>query len=125
MESNQRIIFEKLTAENNQMVVELSLAGKKFEGSSVLGNDELFAAATATIAALNAIIPTPIVQKVLEIQTVHFQELAEPVVVLLVEIKIKEGKMVFCGSAKTDGNGPRAAARATLDAVNRPIGLYL
>jgi hypothetical protein len=83
------------------------------------------AATQALISAVNSIIPTPIVRRVSEIHKVKFKELTDPVVVTLVAVQIRGQEMLYTGAAKTDNGIVNAAVRATLDAINRPIGLYL
>lgn len=102
--------------------------GKVFQKtvlSSASEQDQLIAATKATIEAINEIIPTPIVTKVPEIQQIKFKELSEPIIVLLVGVKIKGEERLFPGTARISNSACKAAVRATLDAINRPIGLFL
>ncbi|MBI4851639.1 MAG: hypothetical protein HY819_07580 [Acidobacteria bacterium] len=128
MDNNQRIIIHNIgLLANGNIQVELKYIDKIYQ-KTVAPTDEddkLFAATRATIDALNQIIPTPIVTRVSEIQQIKFQELSEFVVVTLVGIRIKGEEKLYPGSAKAGSSTVSAVVRATLDAVNRPVGLFL
>lgn len=127
MDTNQRIIIHHVgILSNGNVQVELKYIDKIYQ-KTVSSNEEdrLLAATKATIDALNEIIPTPIVTRVSEIKQIKFQELSEFVIVTLVGIKIKGEEKLFPGSARTGSSPINAVVRATLDAVNRPVGLFL
>ena len=129
-DKGQRIIIHKvaLTDSGGEVCVELKYADKIYQGMAPSGVGEhaqMMGSANALIAAINSIIPTPIVTRVAEIQQVRFQSLAEVVIVTMVGIKIKGKEMLFSGSAKIEGQLLQSVVRATLDAVNRPIGVVL
>ncbi len=129
MENNQRIIIHNVgLLANGNVQVELKYADKVYQKTVIAPIDEkdrLLAATRATIDALNEIIPTPIVTRVSEIQQIKFQELSEDVVVTLVGIKIKGEEKLFPGSARAGNSALNAVVRATLDAINRPVALFL
>jgi hypothetical protein len=129
-DKGQRIVIHRvaLADSGSEVSIELKYANKIFQGKAPSGVGEyaqMMAAANALIAAINSIIPTPIVTRVAEIQQVRFQSLAEVVIVTMVGIKIKGQEMLFSGSAKIEGQLLQSVVRATLDAVNRPIGMVL
>lgn len=128
MDTNQRIIIHHIgQLPNGNIQVELKYIDKIFQKTVAPSDEEdrLLAATRATIDALNEIIPTPIVTRVSEIQHIKFQELSEFVIVTLVGIKIKGEEKLFPGSARAGSSSINAVVRATLDAVNRPVGLFL
>lgn len=129
MDTSQRIIIHQVSLlANGNVQVELTHGSKVFQKtvlSSANEQDQLIAATRATIDAVNEIIPTPIVTKVSEIQRIKFQELPEPVIVLLVGVRIKGEEKLFPGTARINNSAIKAVVRATLDAINRPIGLFL
>jgi hypothetical protein len=128
VEKNQRIAIKKVSLQGNEIQVELDYSGSVVKGSALCGQDEdgqILAATQALISAVNSIIPTPIVRRVSEIHRVKFKELTDPVIVTLVAVQIRGQEMLYTGAAKTDNGIVNAAVRATLDAINRPIGLYL
>ena len=111
-----------------EVTIELKYADQIFHGKAPCGVGEhaqMMAAANALVDAINSIIPTPIVTRVAEIQQVRFQSVAELVIVTLVGIRIKGQEALFSGSAKVSGQLLQTVVRATLDAVNRPIGMVL
>jgi hypothetical protein len=130
IDRNQRIAIQKVSfiESANEVIVELNFAGQLYQGKAGIESSDhaqVLAATQAAIAAVNSIIPTPIIEKVVEIQQVKFKALAEPVIVALVAVKIKGQQSIFCGSARSGADHLYAAVRATLDAINRPIGLVL
>ena len=129
MDNNQRIIIHNVgLLANGNVQVALKYADKVYQKTVIAPTDEkdrLLAATRATIDALNEIIPTPIVTRVSEIQQIKFQELSEQVIVTLVGIKIKGEEKLFPGSARTGASALSAVVRATLDAINRPVALFL
>lgn len=128
-EKGQRIIIESVVPNSDGVDVSISYGDEHFHGKAESGTDEhaqMLAAAKATIAAVNTMIPTPIITRVAEIQKVEFKSVKEYVVVILVGTKIRGKEVLFSGSARIDHGSPLCiAVRATLDAINRPIGLVL
>lgn len=129
MDNNQRIIIHHVAIlANGNVQVELKYADKIYQKTVIAPADEkerLIAATKATIDALNEIIPTPIITRVSEIQQVKFNELSEQVVVTLVGIRIKGEETLFPGTARAGASALNAVVRATLDAINRPVALFL
>jgi hypothetical protein len=131
IEKNQRIIIQKvaLIEDSQQICVELKYDDNIYKGSAVTNAtsaaDQLLAATKATVNAVNTIIPTPIVKRLVEIQEVKFESLNEPAVIALVCIEIKGQESFFLGAVKTDGSLLHAGVRAVLAAVNRPIALLI
>jgi hypothetical protein len=129
-DKGQRIIIQKVAVTNGgaEVSIELKYVDSIYHGKAPSGAGEhaqMMAAANALITAINSIIPTPIVTRVAEIQQVRFQAVAEVVVVTLVGIKIRGQETLFSGSAKVNGALLQSVVRATLDAINRPIGMVL
>ncbi|MEW6733072.1 MAG: hypothetical protein AB1489_17225 [Acidobacteriota bacterium] len=134
IDKNQRIAIQQIALVENgtEICVELKYNGNTYQGKSTTGTDELAqmtAATNALITAVNSIIPTPIVKRVIELKQISFQALNLPVVVALVAVQIRGQEMFFPGAAKTEESSTHApihaAVRATLDAINRPIGLII
>lgn len=128
MDNNQRIIIQQVSLSTNNIQVELTYSGKAYQKivlAPASEKERLMAATQATVEAINEIIPTPIVTRVSEVQQVKFDELSEPVLVTLVGVKIKGEERLFPGTARIGNCALNAVVRATLDAVNRPIGLFL
>lgn len=129
-DKTQRIMIRNvaITDDGSSVHVEIHYEGKAFDSKAASEKDEdsqMMAATKAVVDAVNSVIPTPIITRVTEIQKINFKELSEPVVVVLVGIKIKGKENLYTGSAKFNGAPLYAAVRATLDAVNRPLGLFL
>jgi hypothetical protein len=130
MEKGQRIIIQQVDMTNNgaEVCIELKYADKLYQGKAPNGVGEhaqMMAAANALVNAINSMIPTPIVTRVAEIQQVRFQAIAQQVIVTLVGCRIKGQEVFFSGSAKVEGQLLQSVVRATLDAINRPIGMVL
>lgn len=129
-DKSQRIAIKQVALVKNgaEVCVELSYGDNTYKGSSPAGKDELeqmMAATRALIEAINSILPTPIVKRVAELQKVQFRALTEPVIISLVAIQIRGQEVYYPGAARSDGQLIQAAVRATLDAINRPVGLVL
>ena len=130
IDKSNRIIIHQVALTNGgaEVSIELKFADSIYPGKAPSGvgdQAQMVAASNALINAVNSIIPTPIVTRVAEIQQIRFQSVAETVVVTLVGIRIKGQEMLFSGSARLEGQLLQTVVRATLDAINRPIGLIL
>ena len=132
--ANQRLRLkqiEMLSGKKDQLTIRVILTAKDkiFEGERSGAGDEnsrLELAAEATLAAIHSALTKEVPIKVKGINASEaFPGLSETLLVVVVEIDDDGQVIVMPGSCRNSGDSVEAAVKATLDATNRIVELYL
>jgi hypothetical protein len=131
---NQRLKIKKIeamTEAGDQYRVRVTLTAKEkdFTGERSGGGDEkarLTLAAQATLDAISAALVKPVTLKLKGINTDEsFEEISETLLIVGVIIDDGKSEVVMPGSCRITGDKLEATIKATLDATNRTMELYI